>query len=316
LYRLFKSHRFDVVHTHTPKAGLLGPLAARLAGVPVVVHTIHGLLFHDQMPSWRRRIFWLPEKWTASLSHALLSQSREDIETAISSGLCGRSKVKYIGNGIDVKIFSRDQIRDDRAVTRAQLGFDDTDFVVGTVGRLVYEKGFAELFQAAERLRAQSDKIKFLVIGAEEHDQNDAVPHETIEKLQSRKLIEFVGWSNDMPRWYAAMDAFVLPSYREGIPRACMEAAAMQLPVVASDIRGCREVVEQGITGLLVPVRSADALVDAILQLFRDRSLAEQMGFQGQCRIRAQFDSKLVASRLHEFYSSIDQMIATGASAA
>jgi glycosyltransferase involved in cell wall biosynthesis len=268
------------------------------------------------MPEWRRRVFWLPEKWTASLTHVLLSQSREDMDVAVTSRLCRRSKLKYIGNGIDVRVFSREQIRDDRSKTRSELGVSEGDFLVGAVGRLVYEKGYAELFQAAERLRSRSGRIKFLVIGAEEHDQNDAVPHETIKELQLRQVIQFLGWSNEMPRWYAAMDAFVLPSYREGIPRACMEAAAMQLPVIASNIRGCREVVEHGKTGILVPVRNVDAIVEAVWKLFSDRRLAEHMGFEGQCRIRAEFDSRLVRSRLHDFYTSIDQMIATGASAA
>ena len=188
--------------------------------------------------------------------------------------------------------------------------------MVGTVGRLVYEKGYAELFQVAEQLRVQCDTIKFLVIGAEEHDQNDSVSHDLIADLAARKVVQFLGWSNEMPRWYSAMDAFVLPSYREGIPRACMEASAMQLPVIASDIRGCREVVENGTTGLLVPVRNVEALATAILKLFGDRRLAAEMGMNGQRRIRTQFDSKLVASRLREFYSNLDQMIGTGVSAA
>lgn len=316
LYKLFRDRRFDVVHTHTPKAGLLGPLAARLARVPVVVHTIHGLMFHDRMPRWKRRLFWLPEKWTATLSDVLLSQSREDMEVAATAKLCRPEELTYIGNGIDLASFSRDQVSEDRAKKRAELGFRDDDFVVGTVGRLVYEKGFGELFQAADRLRTHSSRIRFLVIGAEEHDQNDAIPHELIEELQARGLVNFLGWVSDMRPCYAAMDAFVLPSYREGIPRACMEASAMQLPVIASDIRGCREVVEHGMTGMLVPVRNVDALVEAILKLDRDRGLGEQMGIYGRRRIKAQFDNRLVVSRLRDFYSSIDRRLSEGASAA
>src|SRR5947209_9137161 len=103
---LFRRHKFDVVHTHTPKAGLLGPIAAKMAGIPMVVHTIHGLLFHDRVSGSRRSLFWLPEKITAIFSDYLLSQSREDIEVAVRSGLCPPGKIRYLGNGIDVSTFS------------------------------------------------------------------------------------------------------------------------------------------------------------------------------------------------------------------
>src|SRR5207249_2041503 len=130
---LFRRLQCDVVHTHTPKAGLLGPIAARMAGVPVVVHTIFGLLFHDAMPAWRRALFWMPEKVTATFSDYLLSQSREDMEVAVRTHLCATKKLIYLGNGIDVTRFRP-------RLTRAAGPFAASDFVVGTVGRLVYEK--------------------------------------------------------------------------------------------------------------------------------------------------------------------------------
>ena len=106
LFRCFRSERFDVVHTHTPKAGLLGPIAAKMAGVPIVVHTIHGLLYHDALPLWKWLFFWIPEKTTALFSDYLLSQSREDVSVAIRTWLCRKSKILYLGNGIDVSRFS------------------------------------------------------------------------------------------------------------------------------------------------------------------------------------------------------------------
>src|SRR5579864_7232488 len=151
LRRLFQRHKFDVVHTHTPKAGLLGPIAAKIAGVPIVVHTIHGLLFHDRMPPSRRALFWLPEKITAMFSDHLLSQSREDIEVAVQSGLCAANKISYLGNGIDASAFSMAATQGARDRIRKQLGFLPMHVVVGSAGRLVYGKGFAELFAAAEQ---------------------------------------------------------------------------------------------------------------------------------------------------------------------
>ncbi len=304
LARCFRQHKFDVVHTHTPKAGLIGPIAARLAGIPHVIHTAFGLLFHDRMPRLRQAIFWVPEKITATVCDRVLSQSREDMERAVSSRLCSRKKIAYLGNGIDVEHFAPQGIYD-RTETLREVGLQASDFVVGCVGRLVREKGFMELFAAAEILTARRPRIKFVVIGPREPDQRDAMDAGYMDDLQRRGVVRFVNWSDDMKSWYAAMDIFVLPSYREGIPGACMEAAAMMRPVVASDIRGCREVVLDGDTGLLVPPRNVPRLVAAIERLYADRKLGAQMGERARQHIVQNFNHKDVCSRLCEFYAQL-----------
>lgn len=299
LVRCFRRHKFDVVHTHTPKAGLLGPLAARIAKVPVVVHTIHGLLFHDRMPAWKRAIYWLPEKWTAAYCDYLLSQSAEDIATAVRTGICSGKQIAFIGNGVDVNRFSPD-------VSRTR---NDNDIVIGSVGRLVHEKGFAELFEAAELLLEAHPRLRFLVVGPEEHDQDDAIDGSHLAALSRTGKIRFIGWGSDMPHWYAQMNIFVLPSHREGVPRACMEAAATGLPVVASDIRGCREVVHDGETGILVPMGNAPALAEAVERLVRDPGLRRRYGAAGMQHIRANFNQELVLERLRVFYAQLERRL-------
>ena len=301
LARCFRRNTFDVVHTHTPKAGLLGPLAARIARVPVIVHTIHGLLFHDAQSTARRSLYWLPEKMTATLCHHLLSQSSEDIEVCARTRICRAGKVSYLGNGIDTERF-KTPMAELRRSARAALGFGDNDFVIGSVGRLVYEKGFGELFQAAEKVRAACPQVRFLVIGPEENDQSDAIPSERIRELANRGIVLFAGMRTEMSVSYAAMDAFVLPSHREGIPRACMEAAASGLPVIATNIRGCREVVVNGVTGILVPVHDPAKLADAIERLISDPAAARSMGEEGRQHICKNFDERQVLARLREFY--------------
>lgn len=301
----FGRFKFDVVHTHTPKAGLIGPLAAQLARVPHVVHTIHGLLFHDRMSCLKQIIFWLPEKFTATFCDHLLSQSKEDVEQAVRSRLCSPRKIGYVGNGIDIERFSADAVQD-RALTLAEVGLMEEDFVIGSVGRLVKEKGFMELFAAAEILRSRSPNLKFVVIGPREMDQNDAIDNEYMDDLQRRGIVHFINWCDDLRPWYAAMDLFVLPSYREGIPRACMEAAAMMRPVVATDVRGCREVIRNGETGLLVHPRNVSQLVEAIERLWRDRGLSTEMGRLGRQHIVEHFRAEDVSSRLCEFYRHLE----------
>jgi glycosyltransferase involved in cell wall biosynthesis len=302
LVQLFKTYRFDVVHTHTPKAGLLGPLAARLAGVSHVVHTIHGLLFHKDMPLLRQKLFWIPEKWTATLTTHLLSQSREDIDVAISTRLCSPDKIEYLGNGIDVDKF--DPAKVDGVSVRKEFDIPEDAFVVGCVGRLVLEKGFRELFLAAEELSRQHDcrKIHFVIVGPEEPDQKDAIDRSLIDSLQERGFIRFLGWRNDTRDLYAIMDIFVLPSYREGIPRACMEAAAMEKPIIATDIRGNREVILNNVSGLLVPVRNSSALATAIKSFYIGRDKLAEMGRCGRQHIVGNFNQTAVLHRLSDFY--------------
>jgi glycosyltransferase involved in cell wall biosynthesis len=304
LVHCFRKHKFDVVHTHTPKAGLIGPFAARLAGVPHVVHTIHGLLFHDRMSRLRQSFFWIPEKITATFCGRLLSQSREDMKRAVESRLCSPEKIVYLGNGIDVARFAPQATFDRRDKLR-EVDLQVHDFVVGSVGRLVKEKGFLDLFAAAEMLTGRHERIKFMVIGPREKDQNDALDDGYMEDLQRRGVVRFVNWSDDIRSWYRAMDVFVLPSYREGIPRACMEAAAMMRPVVASDIRGCREVVLDGDTGFLVPPGNVQQMVGAIERLHDDRNLAARMGERARDHIVKNFNNKDVCRRLCEFYAQL-----------
>jgi len=311
LVRCFKKHRFDVVHTHTPKAGLLGPIAAKVAGVPVVIHTIHGLLFHDRMPLWRRWLFWLPEKLTATFSDFLLSQSDEDLIIAAQTWLCSSRKIKYLGNGIDVTHFSPCRGDGARRLARMELGIVDTDIVIGSVGRLVCEKGFAELFSAAAELIEKHKNWKFLIVGPKEGDRSDAVPANQIDFLSRTGSVFFLDWREDLYRWYAAMDLFALPSHREGVPRACMEAAAMGLPVIATDIRGSREVVKRNETGILVPVKDYKALVNAIELLAEDKARRTELGKKGREHIVQNFRADLVLERLRNFYAGIELALST-----
>lgn len=302
LYRCFRRFRFDIVHTHTPKAGLLGPIAARLANVPIIIHTVHGFLFHDKMRAWRRFLGIWFERFATMFCNVLLFLSKEDILQATKMKIGNASRYQYLGNGIDPKLYSRHYSDIERDRARRELGFKEDDMIVGTVGRLVYEKGFKELFEAAKLLTVKRKDLKFIVIGPMEADRGDAIKAEEIEALKRECSILFLGWRDDVARWYSIMDIFVLPSHREGIPRACMEAASMKLPVIATDIRGCREVVSHGTTGLLVPIRNTQALIEAIQELADNKVLRMKMGEEGRKYIEENFRSEYVLERLRQCY--------------
>jgi glycosyltransferase involved in cell wall biosynthesis len=295
LYRVMRNERYTIVHAHTPKPGLLAQLAARMAGVPVVVNTIHGFYFHDRMPPGERRFYVAMEKLAARCSDLILSQNEEDVETALREGIARPGQIRHLGNGIDLRRFDPARLAPDaRRRTRASLGIGEEAPVVGFVGRLVAEKGVPELLEAARVVRERHPAVRFLVVGATDEEKTDHVSPDEAGRPDDAGLCTFAGFRQDMPELYRSMDVFVLPSHREGFPRAPMEASAMKVPCVVTDVRGCRQAVAHGRNGLLVPAGDARALAQAILALLEDDALARRLGEEGRRRAVAEFDERRV----------------------
>jgi glycosyltransferase involved in cell wall biosynthesis/ribosomal protein S18 acetylase RimI-like enzyme len=293
LLRILRAERFDLVHTHTPKPGILGRVAARLVGVPVVVNTVHGLYATPEDPPGRRLAVLSMERLAARFSDLELYQSEEDLRWARRIGLVGPSRSALLGNGTDLSRFSPGAVSTERlAELRRELGIPEGSLVVGTIGRLVAEKGYRELFAAARRVRAELPDVRFLAAGGYEPAKADAIPE--AEVARAGEDVVFAGWRRDVPNVLALMDVFVLPSWREGLPRSAVEAAAMGKPLVLTDIRGCREVVRHGIEGLLVPARDPGRLAKAIGRLAGDGALRERLGAAARARAVERFDERRV----------------------
>ena len=304
MYRLFRRLRPDVVHTHSPKAGVYGRLAARAARVPTVVNTVHGL-YAQRTDSWKRRIaVYSAERLASACSDVELVQNEEDVATLRRLGVPAR-KIRLLGNGIDLEEFDPDRHADERAVVRAEFGFGPRDIVCGVVGRLVREKGLREVFAAADRLRPTLPEVKWLVVGPPDPVKSDAITDQEIEWALAHPGMHALGMRTDMPRLYAAMDLLVLASHREGFPRAGMEAAAMGLPIVASDIRGCRQVVDHGRNGFLVPKGDVDAIASAVSRLAHDPDLRCRMRAEACEKTRAEFDEARVVAITLDAYASV-----------
>lgn len=308
LFQLMRRKHFHIVHTHNPKPGLLGQIAARLAGVPIVINTVHGFYFTNHTHPIKRRFFVFLEKIAAKCSDIIWSQNREDIETAIEERICSADKIRYLGNGIDINRFDRAVI-DDAVVRqkRKALNLPVGSPVVGFVGRLVSEKGVHELLQAALIVRQVVPGVRFLIVGPTDSDKRDAITSQVVHQYDLEASCVFTGQRDDMPDLYALMDVFVLPSHREGLPRAPMEASAMQVPCVVTDVRGCREVVFEEENGLLVPLQNVPALGRAIIRLLQDRELAERLGKRGREIAEERFDEQLVFAKVKSMYAHLLQ---------
>ena len=310
LFALMRKERFDVVHAHTPAAAALARIAAKLARVPHIFYTAHGFYFHDRMqPAPYRLILWV-ERWLGRCcTDQLFSQSREDVQTALRERIVLPERVHWIGNGVETQCFV--QARADEALRR-ELGIQSDEKVIGFIGRLVREKGVVELMQALAQVRRVLPQTKLLVIGEALQSDRDSRAKTDIARLirslELKDAIVFTGHRDDIPQLLKCMHIFALPSHREGMPRSILEAMAAGLPVVVTDIRGCREEVVDGLTGRLVPVGDAAALGRALLELLQDPAKARRMGQEGQRRAIEQFDERLALDRqMHVYHQQMQR---------
>jgi glycosyltransferase involved in cell wall biosynthesis len=305
LRALFKRLRPDIVHTHNPKPGIYGRLAAQMAGVPIIVNTVHGL-YAQPDDSWARRsVVYGLERIAAKCSDAELLQNVEDLPVLRRLGIPDR-KLHVLGNGIDLDHFDAGRVPPAaRAALRAEWGVPDDAVVCGVVGRLVWEKGYREVVDAARRLRIDAPKVRIVVVGPRDTAKAEALTEADIAEAETLGNIHFVGERADVDACYAAFDLYALASYREGFPRSAMEAAAMGLPVVATDIRGCRQVVDDGRTGRLVPVRDAAALAGAIAALANDASGRRTMAVAARARAEHEFDQRRCIEITLDTYQSL-----------
>ncbi|OHA66539.1 MAG: hypothetical protein A3E07_00350 [Candidatus Wildermuthbacteria bacterium RIFCSPHIGHO2_12_FULL_45_9] len=304
LFWFFRKNDFAIVHTHTPKASFLGQIAAALARVPIRMYTVHGLFFTKDS-SWRRKLaFGAMEKIISLLVHKAFFVNREDMETVQKTGIYPAAKIGYIGADIDLDQFNPDRYDGHFLESlRNGLRIPLSSPVVGIVARLVWEKGFRDLFSAMQLIIREMPHAVLLVVGPAEPEKGDGFSKDVVKEYGIEDNVVFAGERIDVEAMYALMDVFVLPSYREGLGLSVLEASAMERPVVATDIRGCRESVEDGKTGFLVPVRNPERLAKAIVNLLCDKAKQAQMGKAGREKVRREFSKEITFGRLEKTYT-------------
>lgn len=305
LTRLLHHVRPDIIHTHNPKPGVIGRVLGRMCNVPIVVNTVHGLYAQPEDRLVRRAAVYGLERLASTCSDAELVQNVEDVATLSSLGV-PNDRLHVLGNGIDLDRFRPNPVRTNNGLLlRRSLGIAPNTPVIGMVGRLVWEKGYRELFDAVVTLRETgSAPFAVVVAGPEEVGKAGAVDHATLQHMADRG-VHFLGSRTDIEDVLASFDVFVLPSHREGFPRAAMEASAMGLPVVATDVRGCRQVVQHDETGFVVPVKDSHELAKALGRLLDDPDLRRSLGQAAMCRAHVEFDQERVIARTLAVYRAL-----------
>lgn len=302
LFRIIRRGRYDIVHTHTSKAGFLGRLAAAAAGVRTIVHSPHGTVLHGYFSPFVARFFATLERLCALISHSIACLTRKEIDQLLHAGVGRRSQYTHIYNGIDVERFNTHPDR--REAARGRLSFSDETVVFVTVGRLVPIKGYEDLLEATRLVteKAPQQPVRLLIVGEGElrsrlEAQRDA--------LGIQSLVEFLGWRDDVDDILDACDVFVLSSLNEGLGLVLVEAMAKSLPVVATSVGGVPEVVDDGITGTLVTARARDDMADAMIAFARDSGLRLRMGDAGRRRAVNLFSIESTVRNTEALYAGL-----------
>lgn len=293
--------RFDIVQYSSPKAALLGSICGFLFSVPARLYLMWGLYYTGQA-GFKRRLLKAVERIVCCFSTHVSPDSAGNREFALSEKLCSASKITVVGpgsaNGIDLERFDPGKLREKGKAVRKSLGIPQEAVVIGFVGRLCRDKGINELVKAFKALSGTRGDIYLLLVGPREESRGEYDSDVRVE-LDTGKRIKCAGYRDAVEEYMSAMDIFVLPSYREGFGAANVEASAMGLPVVSTDIPGPRDAVVQGKTGFLVPAKTIEPLKKTILTLYNDLRLRQDMGEAGKEWAR-HFDQKILWPQIVE----------------
>jgi glycosyltransferase involved in cell wall biosynthesis len=295
-----RSHRIDVVHTHSSKAGIVGRLAARLAGVPVVIHTVHGWSFNDTQSKVVRAAFVRLERLAARWSHRLVVVSSRNRDTGLAHGIGAPELYRTVHSGISIDQFRRP--RGVRNAMRASLGYGEHDVVVGCVGNLKPQKGPLDFVEAAAAALRLNRRLRFVVVG--DGPLREDVERR-VEELGLREHFRLLGWRRDVGDLLQALDVFLLTSRFEGLPRSVLQAMAAGVPVVATEVDGTPEVVRHEETGLLIPPGAPDAAAAAVARLAHDPGLAERLRGQAAQELSEAFDIDRMVHDLERLYLEV-----------
>ena len=308
MIRVFRKERPDMVHSMTPKAGLISMMAAWVCRVPVRIHTFTGLVFPTST-GLKQKILMFTDGLTCACATHVIPEG-EGVKADLTNYGITRKPLRVLGHGnvkgIDLERFdpTREEVRAEALRIRKELGLSPDDFVFVFIGRLVGDKGINELVEAFGRLQKVHPEVRLILVGPEEAEL-DPLKGETMAEIGSNDAISAVGRQSDVRPWYAVADAFVFPSYREGFPNCVIEAGAMGLPSIVTDINGSREIVLDGENGVVIPSKDSGALYDAMRDFVEDDDRRGRMAAKARELVASRFEQSYVRGCLKDFYRTV-----------
>lgn len=307
LYRHFKKEKPDIVHSITPKAGLLSMIAAKYAGVPIRMHTFTGLIFPSRNGIMQSVLIKMDQLlcWSATNIYPEGNGVMQDLIQYNITKKPLRVLANGNVNGIDINHFSAVEVSEcKKEKLRKELGLEDLDFVYIFVGRLIKDKGINELIAAFDNISKTNKNVKLLLVGPFE-EELDPLSDVTMRKIQSNPHIIHVGWQSDVRPYFAVADALVFPSYREGFPNVVMQAGAMGLPSIVSNINGCNEIIKNNENGIIIPPKDINALENAMLGWVQDQEFYTKLKKSAREMIVSRYEQSVVWEAILEEYNHL-----------
>ncbi len=300
IYIFLRKERFDIVHTHTSKAGLLGRLAAKLAGVPIIVHTPHGHVFFGYFKPVKTKIFIFLEKLASHMTDKIVALTDREKDDYRLFKTTREEKSVVINSGVDLNRFKELSVREKQDFKK-ELGLPENSLVVGTVGRLVPVKGQEFLIEAAKHIIPKYPSMLFMFAGDGYLRQN---LERKAQEMGIKENVIFLGWRDDADKIISIYDIFVLPSLNEGMGRVLVEAMALGKPIVASRVGGIPDLIAHGQNGFLVPPRNPEQLAKYIQILIEDKEKRESMGQAGK-KISLSFSQEAMIEKITSLYDEL-----------
>jgi glycosyltransferase involved in cell wall biosynthesis len=310
LYRLFRREKPFIVHTHTPKAGITGMLAAKLAKVPHRLHTVAGLPLLESK-GLKRKLLDIVEKTTYKCSTLVLPNSFGLKQIIIDLKFTNQSKLKIIGNGssngIDVNHFNPEIISDSqKEKLKLELGIQPNDFIFIFVGRIVGDKGINELVSAFDSIQTKNKVCKLLLVGPKE-EHLDPISSVSESRIKENINILDVGMQKDIRPFLAISNTLVFPSYREGLPNVVLQASAMELPCIVTNINGCNEIIKDGLNGLIITPKDTKSLKSAMTFCLNNPQKLKEMSRASRNIIIDLYSQDIVWKELLSLYKTLEK---------
>jgi len=302
MVRILKKEKPFIVHTHSSKAGILGRIAARLAGVPFIIHSIHGFGFNPYQNFFARKLFITLEKWMAHFTHCLIAVTKENIEEGLRLGIGKKEQYTLIRSGVNISKIQEKARKTDSASLRKILGIPEGAKVILTVGPFKIQKNPVAFVQLAKRVLQNIPEAQFLMAGDGELREN------VMQEIMANGLeknVKLLGWRKDIPQLLAASDLFVLTSLWEGLPRAAVEALIVGKPVVAFAVDGLKELIQNGGNGYLIPPNDITTLSQKVIDILKDTKLAQDLGAHALKSIDSSFYIHTMVHQQEELYLNL-----------
>lgn len=315
LISFLKKERPLIIHSHTPKAGILAMLASKITNIPIRLHTVAGLPLMEEKGN-KKKMLELIEKLTYSFSTFVFTNSNGLYKYIIDNNYVSKSKLKVIGNGssngVDVNYFSPTSVSEkEKEKLKSSLGILENDFTFVFVGRIVADKGINELIKAFDTITFQNDAVKLLLVG-EQESELDPLNERTLNLIRNNNKIIETGFQKDIRPFLAISNALVFPSYREGFPNVVMQAGAMELPVIATNINGCNEIIVNEKNGVLIELKNNGAIVKAMVRLIEDEAFYKNLKSNARSMIVSRFERKVICEKILYEYKEMEKVLNYG----